>query len=149
MIQLFITNDPYSRAKIIAHLDYLDELHKGKRITYSHETKRNRAIRSLDQNRYYWGMLTMIAAKTGYTKEQLHQAYALQYIPHDELINGQRVARSTSELNTEEMSIYIKKIKAHAIELDLYIPEASDEAYTAWERMAKNHYDAMFSSLDE
>jgi hypothetical protein len=143
---LFNTNDDDSVKKLSRELDYLNELTKGEKVTYRIEIKKNRAIRSVSANSYYWVILTAIAAHTGETKERLHDWYNLEF--NSEEFNGKTIPRSTKELDTQEMSILIKKIKTHAHDFyGVYIPEAGDQAYAMWERLAKNSYDAMFNSI--
>jgi hypothetical protein len=144
---LYNTNDHHSFNKLVNMLNGLDEFHQGKVVTYRIDIIRNRPVRSVDQNRYYWALLTMIAAQSGYTKEKLHHWYGLEFLAED--FNGKMIPRSTSELNTEEMSNYIKKVKTHAEEFySVNIPRPEDKEYINWERMANNFYDDMFRSIE-
>ncbi len=143
---LYNTNDQHSFNKIVDILNGMDEHHKGKIVTYRIDMKKNRPVRSLDQNAHYWVILTRIGAHTGYTKERLHEWYGLEFIPTE--FNGKIVPRSTTELDSEEMSTYIKKVMTHAEEIHgLTFPRPGDRDYANWERMSQNFYDDMFRSI--
>src|SRR4051794_1255868 len=48
------------------------------RVTFSQRTK----TRSNNQNRFYWGVvLTMIAAETGHTTEEIHEYMKDKFLP--------------------------------------------------------------------
>lgn len=148
MEYLFLTNDPDSRKKVLQSLDDLDERHKGKQVTILANFKRNKPVRSTDQNSRYWAILTAIAAEIGETREGLHYSYAVMFIPDDHEVNGQKIPRSTKELKQDEFATYMKKIEQHAKEfhgVDIKRPE--DNTYSMWERYHNNRYDAMFSAI--
>ena len=77
--------------------------------------------RSLQQNSYYWGVvLELIEESTGTEKEELHYYFKRKFIDWDEF-------PSSKELNKNEFSEYVEKIKDFAsMELWIYIPDAQN-----------------------
>lgn len=148
-IFLFNTNDPYSREKVNQHLDYLDDKYRGKSKTIRCEMVENRVLRSVPHLRYYWVVLTAIGAKIGLSKEKCHEWFGIKFNP-EYMPDGTVVAKSTGDMDDDELGIYIKKIKVYAREqLGVYIMEQEDAAYLVWERQSKSNYNDMFRSLDE
>lgn len=97
------------------------------------EIKREKKIRSLDQNAYYWGVvLKTISIDTGHTEQELHdilKAYipkkTIPFTKKDGTVLQIPVPRSTTELSTSEFSEYIERIRAKfAMEFGIIIPEA-------------------------
>lgn len=100
---------------------------KGKTVQVTCE--RRKKIRSLTQNAYYWGVvIRMIADECGYIgkedEEALHNRLKEMFLPRH---GKMAIAKSTSELDTEEFGDYIEKIKVWAAnELKIYIPEPGE-----------------------
>jgi hypothetical protein len=95
------------------------------RVTFSQPTK----TRSNPQNRYYWGVvLTMIAAETGHTTEEVHEYMKAMFLPRCFIRLGkgkkeQQITKSTATLSTFDMEEYLEKVRAFAAaELQLTIP---------------------------
>jgi hypothetical protein len=83
--------------------------------------------RSNPQNRFYWGcVLTMIAAETGHTTEELHEAFKAMLLPRCQVTVAGReveIAKSTTDLSTGEMEDYLERVRAFAAtELGMTIP---------------------------
>jgi iron uptake system EfeUOB component EfeO/EfeM len=96
--------------------------------------KKKRTQRSGSQNRYYWSVVIgYISEETGYTKEEAHQAMQRLFLRYDkEMPNGdvETFVRSTTSLNTLEMTEYIESIRTFALsDLGCYIPEPSEIIY--------------------
>lgn len=142
---LLTTNNQRSLENLSNYITYLNERHKDKQVDYLVTIKQNRAVRSHSQNGMYWAILTAIAAETGDTKERLHQYYALEF--NWEEFRGKRIPKSTTDLDVTEFKVYVEKVKQHAREFGIYIPEPEDRAYSMWEQLTREKYDAMFSSL--
>lgn len=82
-----------------------------------------RGIRSLQQNKYYWALLTIYGIETGNTPEEMHtdmrEAYGMIYRK-----NEKTYLKSTSTLNTKEMTDYIDYIRHHAGQQGITLPDA-------------------------
>jgi hypothetical protein len=94
---------------------------------------RNRATRSLAQNRWYWGCLVgLVAEHTGYTADEIHEIYKGKFLPkrlamadgHGEIFGEFVIGGSTTRLNTEQFSAYCESIREWAAdELGVVIPD--------------------------
>lgn len=96
--------------------------------------KKNKPARSLASNRYYWGVvLAYISDETGYTKDEIHQLMQQKFLRYAKsVLDGeeQLFVRSTTSLNTKEMTDYIESIRTFAItELGVYIPDPNEIVY--------------------
>ena len=95
--------------------------------------KRQRATRSQQANRYYWGVVVqMLSEHTGYTPEEVHDLLKMRFIPKRLAVcNGNGVIQdefvlggSTREMDTEEFGAYVEEIcQWAATDLDLIIPD--------------------------
>jgi hypothetical protein len=93
---------------------------------------RLRAARSVQANRYYWGVVVeLISEHTGYTPEEVHDFLKAKFIPkrlamakgNGEIVDEYVLGGSTRRLNTVEFYAYCEVIRQWAIErLDVYIP---------------------------
>lgn len=95
------------------------------RITFSKQEKG----RSNNQNAYMWGVvLTMIAAETGHTTEEIHEYMKATFLPRHFIRLGnsnkeQQLTKSTTTLSTTDMEEYLEHIRAFAAsELNMIIP---------------------------
>ena len=92
--------------------------------------KKFRSSRSGEQNKYYWLIIAKISDYTGYTKDEVHALLGSKFlkdhidVSEDGVMKRYTVVKSTTSLNTEEMSIYIEEVKTWASqELKLFIPD--------------------------
>lgn len=78
--------------------------------------------RSLEQNNYMWAMNTEIAKHTGHTPEEIHEHCKGQFLaPRSVTVKEMTTEyRTTTTLNTAEMSEYLERIRAWA-QVDLGI----------------------------
>lgn len=96
--------------------------------------KKKRAQRSGMQNRYYWSVVIgYISEETGYTKEEAHQLMGRMFLKYVKSVSDgteEVFVRSTTSLNTLEMTEYIESIRTFALtELGTYIPEPGEVVY--------------------
>ena len=96
---------------------------EGKEVQIIIEKRKN--IRSLKANNYYWLLIELIAQELGYTKEEAHEAFKWMFLKkHNVKIP---TVRSTSDLDNEEFTDYIEKVKVFsAQELNMFLPEPED-----------------------
>jgi hypothetical protein len=91
------------------------------------------ATRSLDQNRFYWGVvLRTIAEHTGHSVDELHEWAKAHFLPkHLAICDGNGVVQdelvvggSTRRLDKVEFAAYVESIRLFAAEkLELTIPD--------------------------
>jgi len=86
--------------------------------------EQSKRYRSLDQNRLYWRILTIIAHEVGHTTEELHEAFKLMFLPRETVVIGNKsieIPVSTTELSTAEFKEYIDRICTEAAEMDIVV----------------------------
>lgn len=115
---------------------------KGTEDFYTIEIVKSKRKRSLNQNKYYWGVvLKVISMHTGYTSDEVHQELAKMFLSYDN--NGKQFVRSTTKLTTWEFEQYLDKCRAWAQkEMDCHIPmpnEITDEIYIELNNMHERH----------
>lgn len=103
--------------------------------------QRQRATRSPQQNRYYWGVvLRVLADYTGYTAEELHDICRIKFLPkrvaladgNGEVKDDYVLGGSTRKLDTETFTVYLEAIRHWAAtELDCDIPDPQGDI-TRW-----------------
>lgn len=122
----------------------LQELEPGE---YCMTIKRNRPIRSLNQNKYYHAILNIIAISTGHTHDELHEICKLKF--NSKWVDLPRggthvIGKTTSDLDTAEFTAYVNRVKQWAIdEFGITIPESRDIDYARWIEI-ENTYDDNF-----
>lgn len=89
-------------------------------------------IRSLQQNKYYWGVVVKILSQhTGYTSDETHQELARMFLKYEN--NGKLFVRSTTKLNTAEFEKFTESCRQWAAsEMSVHIPlpnEITEEMY--------------------
>jgi len=103
--------------------DRFDEFVKeAKEKNWTIKAEKVRAKRSMSQNNYYWAILAIYGIKAGYTPDELHtdlrRDYGLFYSK-----NGKKYLKSTSTLNTKEMSTYTEWIRHQAGQQGFELPD--------------------------
>ncbi len=89
-----------------------------------------RKVRSLSQNSYYWAVvLSMIAAHTGCSSEDMHAVLKDLFLPRKFVkLNGKEieVRKTTTDLSSGEFNLYLTQIAAWASsELGLALPTSN------------------------
>lgn len=126
MIFKFKSNRVDIATKKIA--DFVD----GKDDWFVVEIQKSKQVRSLPQNKYYWGVVVKVVSQhTGYTSEETHQELARMFLSYEN--SGKLFVRSTTKLNTLEFEKYAESCRDWAKkEMDVYIPlpnEITEEMY--------------------
>ena len=68
---------------------------EGKKVLVTVEKMHNK--RSLNQNRYYWMCIVIIAESTGHTPEEFHRVFKGLFLPRKEMVlNGKKYMMSGS-----------------------------------------------------
>lgn len=95
--------------------------------------QRYRKTRSLQGNRYYWGVIIPLTAEyCGYDDQEMHEALKIKFLSKKGIIP---TVISTTKLDTAQFSDYIEKIKRWAsVDLGLVIPEPEE----VWVDMSKD-----------
>ena len=86
--------------------------------------------RSLRQNRYYWAVIiSELSTELGHSEDELHEIFKTMFLTSEvDLVTNTgnkhfTISKSTTELTTEKMEIYLGKIRQFAeMELGIYLP---------------------------
>jgi len=90
---------------------------------YLLEIKRFYKKRSVQQNKWYWEILTILCDELGYeSKEELHYNLKYTFLGNMDK-NGLFFTSSTTKLTTKEMGNYFEKIYKWAAELGIVLPD--------------------------
>jgi len=89
--------------------------------------QKERHIRTLNQNRYYWGVVVEILANHfGYDKDEMHEALKFKFLKRHE-DSALPTVGSTAKLSTVEFGDYIDTVvRWAASEYRVVIPEANE-----------------------
>lgn len=98
--------------------------------------RRLRATRSVQQNRYWWGVcVELVSEHTGYTPDEVHELAKQMFIPkklaiadgNGEIVGEYVMGGSTRSMNTAQFTEFIESFKRWAAEtLNVYIPDPSE-----------------------
>lgn len=101
--------------------------------------RKRRFIRSLAQNRYYWGVIVKaLSEHTGYEKDEMHATLKTIFLPkhlvftdtNGSVTSDVVIGGSTTKLSTDEFSEYCATIQRTAAEgkfgQPLYIPDPDE-----------------------
>ena len=116
------------RMKVRGLTDYLKGFKEGDEISIEVTKWKNK--RTLNQNSYYWSVLTTIST-IGHSSEELHEIFKRLFItPKFVLYRGREIKmpKSTTDLSTEEFREYIERIRAEAGQMGIII-QSPDEYY--------------------
>lgn len=104
---------------------------------YTVAIKRIQSNRSLQQNRMYWAVLTLISEHTGHTSEELHEIYKNLFLSKKfKLYRGREIEleKHTRTLNKAEFVAYMDNVFTEAGQLGVVVPDVE----TYWEGRIKN-----------
>lgn len=102
---------------------------------YTLEIKKKVKKRTVDQNALMWMWFTCIEEDTGTLKQDVHDYYCKKFLRRIVVINGKEevVVRSTSKLNTAEMTAFLNKVQADAAsEFGIRLPSPDDQFFNAF-----------------
>jgi hypothetical protein len=90
---------------------------------YEIKIKKSRAIRSHNQNRYYWGIIIeelVIFFDGAVTKDQIHDILGYKFLTtrYEHPLTGDLIEKitSTTKLNTKQMEEYLERCRKYALE---------------------------------
>lgn len=90
--------------------------------SYVLQINRSKAKRSLNQNRYYWGVvISLFSQATGYSSNEAHQTLANMFLRYDK--QDKQFVRSTTELDTKGFEDYTEQCRVFMWhELNVHVP---------------------------
>lgn len=140
MILYYKAGDPASHKEIGRKLQ---DLQPGE---YVIDIKKNRPIRSLAANRYYFGVVLKIIVMETQQEEdvnQMHEFFKMRLNAQMiEFKNGKRemIPGSTSVMDSKEFTSFVQRVKDYArTELNLVIPEPGDVDRNIWSQINEQY----------
>lgn len=113
--------------------DYLKKLEKHNFLALTVEPWEKKGSRSLQQLRYYRGVVLRILeeAGPGYTADEWHEVLCGMFLKEYKEFKGQEIiiVKSTSSLDTQEMEEYLRKVREFASREGMYIPLPNEACY--------------------
>lgn len=90
--------------------------------------RKKKSVRSLQQDRAYFGIaIKQLCQKTGYTKEEMHEAMKVKFASRIDHNTGLIVVESTAKMSTTRFNEFYADIQKWAAEfLNLYIPDPGE-----------------------
>lgn len=145
---LYKSGDEQSHKELGAMLRALKKPEDKEGAEFIVTIKKKKHIRSIDQNAYYWAILTIIASDSGeYDRDRLHELMKKKF--NGELIHlpkspAERIGKSTGSLDSAEFTAYISRVKVWARdEFGTIIPEQKDTTYQVWAEI-EDRYEKTF-----
>lgn len=89
-----------------------------------------KSIRTLDQNEYYWRILTELANYFGLkSKEEMHEVLSYKLLSSEKQIKNLKITTitSTSKLNVKQFNEYLDKVKEFARGYGFNLNEEGEE----------------------
>lgn len=106
LFRLFVEGGKKTMPELEYYKHYMRELKDG---TYIISIKKQSKKRSLQQNNYYWFIMTLVAQEIGYdSAEEVHNAMKLKFLV--DMTKKIPFIKSTAGLSTQEMSEYMEKV---------------------------------------
>ena len=93
---------------------------------WSVTVKPYKSIRSLDQNEYYWKLVTELADYFGLkSKDEMHEVLLYKLLSEEKQIKNLKVMTigSTTKLNVKQFNEYLEKVKEFAKEYGFKLGE--------------------------
>jgi hypothetical protein len=100
---------------------------EGKKVELT--VRKSQSLRSLQSNRYYWGVIIEILANhCGYDRDEMHEALKFKFLS-DKRMDEKGLVKigSTAALNTDEFINYTNRVVMWAAtDLQVFIPAPGD-----------------------
>ena len=91
--------------------------------------------RTGNQNRYYRALLNILSEFTGFTTDEVHKLcldyFSTEYVKETKSGKKHTLKKTTSQMDTKEMSEYITRVRQMGDTIGCYLPTA-DEYTTNW-----------------
>lgn len=110
----------------------LVEFAAGENCKFVLEINKSKNKRSLNQNKYYWGVVIQIFSDhTGHIPEECHQWLTEKFLQYTN--NGRQFTKSTKQLDTKEFEEYTEKCRQYLWhEFELHIPLPNEVTEEMW-----------------
>lgn len=111
--------------------------------------KKNRPVRSIAANKFFWAVIKIYAVHTGHTENEINEMFRMDRffkITYNAKGEEKKVTKSTSKLDTKEFSEVINNLLQWGREEfpEVIIPRQEDLTYKQWLEI-ENSYSRTFS----
>ncbi|HNC13938.1 MAG TPA: hypothetical protein PLF59_19310, partial [Cyclobacteriaceae bacterium] len=94
--------------------------------------RRKKKHRSVQQNRYYWLVVTILSDYTGFTKDEMHSILRSKFLRAEKVNEDTGVVyeyvKSTTELTTVEYEDYLDDVRRFAAqEFNMTVPMPNEQ----------------------
>jgi len=103
---------------------------------YTLSLKKRVKKRTLDQNAYFWLLMTCIEKETGEDKYVIHDFYCSKFLRSTETIKGMdmNIVRGTSKLTTQQFNDFLDRVREHAKDFfGMTLPVPEDRYYESFQ----------------
>ncbi len=105
-------------------LAWFDKFKDGVHVFITIEKISKQKMRSVEQNKYYWGVvIKYLALEIGYSKEEMHEALKIKFLTYEN-VTGLPTMLTTTQLSTIQFEAYLEQIRRWAsLDMGIVIPE--------------------------
>lgn len=124
---MFVTRTPEAYKNCLQHISNLPT-HK----IFDVSIDEHKSTRSVQQNRFYWAIIKIMADHVGMGKEDMHRTFAIRLLEPDLfVVDGKQYvgAKSTTKLTTKEFTDYLNGIQAVALQMNVILPTPKTFGY--------------------
>lgn len=141
MIMPYTAGNPKSHQQVGKHLR---DLKPGE---YVIEVKKNKPIRSLSQNKFYWALLEIVASSCSHTKREIEYAFKMERcFDVIELPGGQtyEVPKDSKMMDSAEFAAMLNNLQQWIRERfpELIIPRKEDLNYMQYMKISRDYNNA-------
>lgn len=137
---------PYTAGNEKSHKNLGQELRGLKAGEYVITIKKNRPIRSLSQNKYYWALISLAASHSGHTNREIEFMFKMDRCFESVTYpNGKvkEVPKDTGDMDSDDFARVCNELRQWITEIfpELIIPRKEDLTYIQWMKIEKDYND--------
>jgi len=136
----------YTAGNPKSHKEIGQRLRELKPGEYIIQIKRNRPVRSLSQNKFYWALIQIVATDTAHTAKEVDNMFKMdRFFETIEYPGGRTktIPKDFHNLDTVEFSVVVNNLQQWIRETfpELIIPRKEDLTYAQWLQIQKQYAD--------
>ena len=92
--------------------------------------QKKRSYRSIEQNKFWWAIMTIVGKEIGMYKDELHEVCKYKFLKREKVMPNGEVMEylgSTTELTKSEFSELVERLTIWAGELGIRIPTPNEQ----------------------
>ncbi len=113
---------------------------------YIYSIKKNRSVRSVSQNNFYWAVIQLYAIHTGHTQKEIDGMFRMdrhfEIVEYPKSGRREKIPKDTSDLKTDEFTFLCNNLLQWGRENfpEVIVPRKEDLTYVQWMNIS-NEYD--------